>query len=420
MCGCCVKGTRGPGTERRGRGTMESMPASLFWILVVIGIVAAVAIVITAVVLVVRAIRRRRLAQAVEARKEEDAVKYAFIVNPSKPHASEIEFRIRAYCSEHDIRRPLFIETQLDKDGRDCAREALASGADVVIAVGGDGTVRTAASAMAGSGHAFGIIPIGTGNLFARNMGIPVDDLDMALQVATSHGSRQVDMGRMRLLDSDEPDRGHAFLIIAGVGFDALMIDDTDPALKKNISWLAYFVGGVKNLFASKAHGDVTIIGTDGRAQRSTNISFRTFMAGNCGQIPGFSLMPDARYNDGILDFEIIDTTGGILGWANLFGDVVHQTLIGKPEQNPLSTNSTVEQIQGLTAEITLEKPAKAQVDGDMLPETRHIRFSVDRRALIVRVPASTLSSLEKTAQVAAANATADFAETTALLEPIR
>ena len=97
---------------------------------------------------------------------------------------------------------------------------------------------------------------------------------------------------------------------------------------------------------------------------------------------------------------------------------MVHQTIIGKPEQNPLSTNSTIEQVQGVSAEITLEKPAKAQVDGDMLPETRHIRFSVDHRALIVRVPGA--SALEKTAQAAASNATSDFAEMTGTLEPIR
>ena len=83
-------------------------------------------------------------------------------------------------------------------------------------------------------------------------------------------------------------------------------------------------------------------------------------MAGNCGQIPMFSLMPAASYDDGLLDFEIIDTTGGILGWANLFGDVVHQTIIGKPEQNPLSTNSTIEQVQGVSAEITLEKAGQS------------------------------------------------------------
>ena len=110
---------------------------------------------------------------------------------------------------------------------------------DYLVAVGGDGTVRTVASAVSGTGHALGIVPIGTGNLFARNMGIPVDDIDAALTVATSHGSRLVDVGRLTLLDDETTDHGHAFLIIAGIGFDALMIDDTDPELKKNISWLA-------------------------------------------------------------------------------------------------------------------------------------------------------------------------------------
>ena len=110
-------------------------------------------------------------------------------------------------------------------------------------------------------------------------------------------------------------------------------------------------------------------------------------MAGNCGQIPMFSLMPEASYDDGILDYEIIDTSGGLIGWANLFGDVLHQTITGKAQQSPLSTNSTVDQVQGVSAEITLERPVLAQVDGDMLPETKHIRFSVERQALCVRVP---------------------------------
>ena len=157
--------------------------------------------------------------------------------------------------------------------------------------------------------------------------------------------------------------------------------------MKKNISWLAYFVGGVKNLFTPKYRGDVTITSTDGSMHTRHGVAFRTFMAGNCGQIPVFSLMPNASYDDGILDFEIIDTSGGIFGWANLFGDVVHQTITGKPGSNPLSTNSTMDQIQGVSAEITLEKPVLAQVDGDMLGRTRHLRFTVDREALCVRVP---------------------------------
>ena len=393
------------------------MPQPALTVFLIIAAIAIVVALIAVIVIALRAQRRRKLAQTLEKRRD-DEVQYAFIVNPSKPQAEARRLHIQRFCEAKGLNRIRFYDTQLDKDGRVCALEALEDGADVVIAVGGDGTVRTVANAVSGTGHALGIIPIGTGNLFARNMGVPVDDIDAALTVATSHGSRLVDMGRLTLLDHPEDDHGHTFLIIAGIGFDAAMIDDTNPELKANISWLAYFVGGVKNLFAPKFRGTLTVTSADGSTHTIKNLDFRTVMAGNCGQIPMFSLMPAASYDDGLLDFEIIDTTGGILGWANLFGDVVHQTIIGKPEQNPLSTNSTIEQVQGVSAEITLEKPAKAQVDGDMLPETKHIRFSVDHRALIVRVPDA--SALEKTAQAAASNATSNFAEMTGTLEPIR
>lgn len=351
-------------------------------LLIVIGVAAVCVVAFFGV----RAYRHHKLARQLDQRSD-DQVHYVFVINPSKPQADQRKRHIKEFCEAKGLTQVDFIDTQLDKDGRVCALEALDRGADVVVAVGGDGTVRTVASALSGTGHALGIVPIGTGNLFARNMGIPVDDIDAALTVATSHGSRQVDVGRLALLDDETTDHGHAFLIIAGIGFDALMIDDTDPELKKNISWLAYFVSGVKNLFAPKYHGDVTITSEDGSTHTTRGLSFRTFMAGNCGQIPMFSLMPDAVYDDGILDYEIIDTSGGILGWANLFGDVLHQTITGKAQQSPLSTNSTVDQIQGVSAEITLEKPVLAQVDGDMLPETKHIRFSVERQALCVRVP---------------------------------
>ena len=356
---------------------------------IILIVVLAVAAVCAAAFFAVRAYKHRKLAEQLD-KRDDDQVHYAFVINPSKPQAEQRKQHIQEFCEAKHLTQVEYIGTQLDKDGRACALEALEHGADVVVAVGGDGTVRTVASALSGTGHALGIIPIGTGNLFARNMGIPVDDIDAALTVATSHGSRLVDVGRLTLLDDEAADHGHAFLIIAGIGFDAVMIDDTDPELKKNISWLAYFVSGVKNLFAPKYKGDVTITSADGSTHTTHGLTFRTFMAGNCGQIPVFSLMPDAVYDDGILDYEIIDTSGGLIGWANLFGDVLHQTITGKAQQSPLSTNSTVDQVQGVSAEITLERPVLAQVDGDMLPETKHIRFSVERQALCVRVPEAT------------------------------
>nr|WP_204314239.1 diacylglycerol kinase family protein [Bifidobacterium avesanii] len=361
------------------------MPETLIVTLCVLALALAFA---AAVLLFWRAYKRQRLNAAVEQR-DDDTRKgsYAFVINPSKPHAEELREHIKAFCDERDIDH-FFIDTQLDKDGNACAREAVARGATGVVAVGGDGTVRTVASAMAKfDGIPMGIVPIGTANLFARNMGIPIDDVDAALTVATSHGSRHVDMGRLCVLDSDEPEHDHGFLIVGGIGFDALMIDDTNPKLKKNISWLAYFAPAIKHLFSPKNHGDLTITDQRGDVQTFTGLAFRTFMAGNCGQIPALSLMPEAVSDDGFLDFELIDTTGGIIGWANLFGDVVHQTITGKAKQSPLSTNSRIDQIKGSHAEIRLDRPILAQVDGDVLGKTRHVAFSIEKQALCVRVP---------------------------------
>lgn len=363
--------------------TIVIMPTSA---IVALSVSLMVIIVLAGIVLLLRYQRRKERTLHVLSRNK-DQVKYAFIINPSKPRAQELRNHISEFCTHKGINDIQFIETTIEKDGTACAKEALEQHAEVIVAVGGDGTVRTVASALAGTDHALGIIPIGTGNLFARNVGIPVDDVDAALGVATSHGSRQVDMGRVALLDSDEPEHKHGFLIIAGIGFDALMIDDTDPTLKKNISWLAYFVSGVKHLFAPKFKGSLSLTDSQGKTHEVSELAFRTFMAGNCGEIPGFSLMPEASFDDGMLDFEIIDTSGGLIGWANLFGDVVHQTITGKAKQSPLSTNSTIEQMQGPKAHLRLEKPCLAQVDGDIIGETRDIAISIEPRALCVRVP---------------------------------
>ncbi len=339
---------------------------------------------------VVAAVHRSRRRQALEStlrKRRTDPVRYAFIVNPSKPHADEVKERIRRFCEDHGIHDILFIDTLLDKDGYACGREAIAAGADVVVACGGDGTVRTVATAVAGTDRALGVLPIGTANLFARNLGIPLDDLDEALRVVVSHGSQRVDMGHLALLDSDEPRQRHGFLLISGIGFDAVMIDSTNPKLKKAIGWMAYFVGAVRHLNARRHRGTIVVRKADGTIVQSANALFRTFLIGNCGRIPVVSLMPQADYADGLLDFALLDAKAGLLGWTGLANDMLYQTITGKPGGSPLTINSDIEEIQGVEAELTLDEPALAEADGDVLGVTRHIRVGIDRQALLVRTP---------------------------------
>ena len=94
----------------------------------------------------VRAYKHRKLAEQLD-KRDDDQVHYAFVINPSKPQAEQRKQHIQEFCEAKHLTQVEYIGTQLDKDGRACALEALEHGADVVVAVGGDGTVRTVASA---------------------------------------------------------------------------------------------------------------------------------------------------------------------------------------------------------------------------------------------------------------------------------
>lgn len=362
----------------------------LLWVAVCI----AVVLFIISVVWINHSHQHKRFVSQITQRRA-DPVDYAFIINPSKPHAEEIRQHIKNFCSAHSILNPLFIDTLLTKDGYACAKEAIATGAHVIVACGGDGTVRTVANAVAETNCTLGVIPMGTANLFARNVGIPIDNIDEALQIVISHGSRRIDMGHMVLSDSKDPSRHHGFLLISGIGFDAAMINSTNPVLKKHIGWLAYFAGAVKHLNARHHRGTIIIRQRDGRILESKETIFRTFLAGNCGKIPIISLLPQADYSDGMLDFALLNTKAGLLGWTSLANDIFYQTISHKPGGSPLNFNSDVKATQGVSAELFLDEPALAQVDGDILGHTKHVIISITQRALLIRVPVS--PSLDET-----------------------
>lgn len=119
----------------------------------------------------------------------------AVVANPIRYEDRE-KFRdlVRAAMSGHGWDQPLWLETTVDDPGTGQAREAIAAGVDLVLASGGDGTITACAAAVAGSGIPLAVLPIGTGNLLARNLGLPLE-LDEALAVALTGTNRQLDVG---------------------------------------------------------------------------------------------------------------------------------------------------------------------------------------------------------------------------------
>ena len=188
----------------------------------------------------------------------------------------------------HGWQLPLWLETTAEDPGQKQAREAAAAGVELVVACGGDGTVTACAEGVAGTGTPLGIVPIGTGNLLARNLGLPVD-LDEALVVALTGKDTAIDAGTAN---------GTPFVVMAGLGLDARMISDTSEPLKKRLGWVAYAISVIRHLQDGPMRATLTADGG-----RPVRLRSSAVIVGNVGWVRGgVPLLPDARPDDGLLD----------------------------------------------------------------------------------------------------------------------
>lgn len=156
-----------------------------------------------------------------------------------QPHKVDDGFadRARARLAEAGYAEPLWLETTKDDPGVAMSEKAVRAGVELVLSAGGDGTVRAVVAGLAGTGIPLGIVPLGTGNLLARNLGLPLDT-GAALSVACGRHTRQIDTVILQV-DGGELQR---FAVMAGTGLDAATMDDTDDRLKSAIGPAAYFL----------------------------------------------------------------------------------------------------------------------------------------------------------------------------------
>ena len=169
--------------------------------------------------------------------------------------------------------------------------------------LGGDGTVRAVAQELVGTGVPLGLLPGGTGNLLARNLGLPVDSLADAAAAAFSGRDRTIDVGWLVVEPSESQRTGdldtgadnvHCFTVMAGVGFDAQIMDDAPEGVKDRAGWAAYVASGGKHLTDDPFALDLVV---DGRTAAAGLV--RTVVVGNCGELTGgMVLLPDAEVDD--------------------------------------------------------------------------------------------------------------------------
>ncbi len=307
----------------------------------------------------------------------------AFIANPTKPGVAQLRELTHRVCAARRLPEPLWLYTARNYTGRDLAREALAAGADVLVAAGGDGTVRAVASVAVEEGTPFGVIPLGTGNLFARNLGIPMNDPGTALRTVLDGVNEAVDVGRLTVTRESGDEREYLFLVLAGVGIDADMVAGANERLKRRLGWWAYFYALIRYPASTRMRASVTVSGLEPFTGK-----VRTVLIANCGRLPGgLVLVPDARVNDGALDVATLDARGGVAGWAELAGQVVLQGTKASTLTLPEGWRvGRIDHARGASVDIVMEVPQRVQADGESLGRAISVRAVVDPGCLTVRV----------------------------------
>lgn len=293
----------------------------------------------------------------------------AVVINPSKVgDVEDFKAKIRTVASKYGWGEPLWLFTTIEDPGHGQTREALDAKVDMIVAAGGDGTIRAVCETAARSGIAIGVLPHGTGNLLARNLDIPVNIRD-AMDVVFGGQDRAIDLATFASDAGDDT----SFLVMAGLGMDAMIMTGVNEDLKKRIGYLAYFISGAKALTFPRVKVKITIDDQEPVAYKA-----RTVVVGNVGFLQGgIPLLPDAQIDDGLLDVVVI-APKRFLGWLSIVVRVISR---GK------RNNQRLARLRGTKIHIEAEKPVPMQLDGDPAGEGKSITAEVNPGIVLVRVP---------------------------------
>jgi YegS/Rv2252/BmrU family lipid kinase len=275
---------------------------------------------------------------------------------------------LRSLLHDAGITDPSWFEVPKSKKAPKQARAAVKAGAELLLVWGGDGMVQRCIDAIAGLGDAganvtVGIIPAGTANLLATNLGIP-HDLGDALDIALSGRIRRIDIGVVN---------GEHFGVMAGAGFDARMIDAADAEAKTRHGSLAYVRTGASAIRAEPEPVHVLVDGV-------------TFFEGpaSCvlvGNVPratgGLLVFEHAQPDDGLLDVGVV-TADGAVQWLRVLTRVALHRGAGSP---------FIRTLQGRTVDVRFERPTVYELDGGTRAATDQLCFEVKPRAVSICVP---------------------------------
>jgi diacylglycerol kinase (ATP) len=291
----------------------------------------------------------------------------AVVYNPIKV-SEELRDAIKRQAATAGWTDSIWFPTPAEDPGPAITAEVVSADVDRVIAAGGDGTIRIVADRLAGSGIPMAVVPVGTGNLLARNLDIPLTEPEA---LAVAFGPHTWDIDLIKLTVDGVP--SEHFAVIAGLGVDAVIMDETRSDLKDSIGAGAYFIAAAKALGRTPIHMWITL--DDHRPQHRYAM---ICAIGNVGRLAGnLTLMPGASPDDGRLDVYVASPRRAI-HWLR----VLLRLITLRPRRD-----DRVDQWRAQRVDVRLRHPDPYQLDGDVIGDCRNLRAEIAAKALTVCVP---------------------------------
>jgi diacylglycerol kinase family enzyme len=311
----------------------------------------------------------------------------AVIYNPIKVDLDAIKAAVAVEEKAAGWNSTQYFATTEDDPGQGATRNALDAGADMIIVAGGDGTVRAVAEIVHDSDATLALMPSGTGNLFARNLDLALDDIEESVRTAFTGMDRAVDIGLIDIRDEDEKLTKHAFVVMAGLGLDAKMLVNTDEDLKKKIGWLAY-VGAIAKSLADKSELRVKYRLDDGRSRAARA---HTIIIGNCGSLTAnVLLLPDAAPDNGLFDVAVMRPEG-VVGWIQIMGKVFWENgVLRRVKGGEALTTKDVRALNYVKSKqmtMRLQTAEEIELDGDSFGKAIALKARIKPAGLRMRVP---------------------------------
>ena len=289
-------------------------------------------------------------------------IKTAVIAHAAKSFGGGLP-KLRSELERQGISDPLWIEVPKSRYAPKQVKRALAEGAKLIFVWGGDGTVQRCIDTAAGSDAALAILPAGTANLLATNLGIP-QDIEQAVGIGLRGERRKLDVGRFN---------GEKFAVMAGAGFDASMIQQADGSLKERLGRVAYVWAGSQQLRAKPFKAKIEVDGAPWYAGAASCI-----LVGNVGRLfGGVEVFANARPDDGRLELGVVNADG-VTDWVRTLA----RTAAGQAERSPLVQATSAKKIK-----VKLNRKVLYEIDGGDRKKVKSFGIKVEPAAITICLP---------------------------------